>query len=151
MIRRHLALAAGLALVLSASLAAPGPAQTLAAQSGRIIELTRAGKYSDALPLALVMVASLEKSNNTRDLAGALNNLGQVYAGQGHDDQAEPLYKRAIALTEKSLGLDAVGVAANLTNLAAVYQRQGLFTEAEPLFQRALAIREKRLPREHFD
>ena len=150
MIRRHVALAAGLALMLSASLAAPGLAQTLAAQSGRIIELTRAGKYSDALPLALVMVASLE-SNNTRDLAGALNNLGQVYAGQGHDDQAEPLYKRAIALTEKSLGLDAVGVAANLTNLAAVYQRQGLFTEAEPLFQRALAIREKRLPREHFD
>ena len=101
MIRRQLALAAGLALVLSASLAATGLAQTLAAQSGRIIELTRAGKYSDALPLALVMVASLEKSNNTRHLAGALNNLGQVYAGQGHDEQAEPPYKRAIALTEK--------------------------------------------------
>ena len=153
MFRPRLALAAGLALAISTSPATPGLAQKsdLSAQSGRIIALTRAGKYADALPLALAMVASLEKTTNARDLAGALNNLGQVYAGQGQDDQAEPLYERAIALTEKSLGLNTAGIAPELTNLAALYQRQSRFAEAEPLFKRALAVREKALSREHPD
>lgn len=110
-----------------------------------------AGKYSEALPLAQGMVASLEKSDNGRELAAALNNLGQVYAGQGRDDLAEPLYKRAIALMEKSLGLETPLLSAELTNLAALYQRQGRFTEAEPLFKRALAVSEKGLSREHPD
>lgn len=59
-----------------------------------------AGKYSEALPLAQAMVTSLEKGNDERELSAALNNLGQVYAGQGRDDLAEPIYKRAIALLE---------------------------------------------------
>jgi CHAT domain-containing protein/Tfp pilus assembly protein PilF len=153
MTRRRLALAAGLAFAISASPATPGLAQKsdLSAQSGRIVALMRAGKYAEALPSALAMVALLEKTNNSRDLAGALNNLGQVYAGQGHDDEAEPLYNRAIALAEKALGLDTAEVAPELTNLAALYQRQGRFAEAEPLFKRALAVRERALSREHPD
>jgi len=149
----RLALVAGLALAASTFLPAAALAQkgNLAAQSARINELSKAGKYSEALPLAEAMVASLEKSDNGRDLAGALNNLGQIHAGQGRDDLAEPLYKRAIALLEKSLGLDTPLVAAELTNLAALYQRQGRFAEAEPLFRRALAVREKSLSREHPD
>ncbi|QIO36810.1 CHAT domain-containing tetratricopeptide repeat protein [Bradyrhizobium sp. 1(2017)] len=149
----RLALVAGLALAASTFLPAAALAQNgnLAAQSARINELSKAGKYSEALPLAQAMVASLEKSDNGRDLAGALNNLGQIHAGQGRDDLAEPLYKRAIALLEKSLGLDTPLVAAELTNLAALYQRQGRFAEAEPLFRRALAVREKSLSREHPD
>ena len=109
-----------------------------------------AGKYSEALPLAQGMVANLEKDNG-RELAAALNNLGQVYAGQGRDDLAEPLYKRAIALMEKSLGLETPLISAELTNLAALYQRQGRLAEAEPLFKRALAVSEKGLSREHPD
>ena len=149
----RLALVAGLALAASTFLPAAALAQkgNLAAQSARINELSKAGKYSGALPLAEAMVASLEKSDNGRDLAGALNNLGQIHAGQGRDDLAEPLYKRAIALLEKSLGVDTPLVAAELTNLAALYQRQGRFAEAEPLFRRALAVREKSLSREHPD
>ncbi|MET4255360.1 CHAT domain-containing protein/Tfp pilus assembly protein PilF [Bradyrhizobium sp. S3.12.5] len=153
MTRRRLVWVAGLALAITASLAAPGLAQkgNLAAESARINELTKAGRYSEALPLAQAMVASLEKSDNGRELAAALNNLGQVYAGQGRDDLAEPLYKRSIALMEQSLGLDNALVAAELTNLAALYQRQSRFAEAEPLFKRALAVRETSLSREHPD
>ncbi|MGV7213225.1 CHAT domain-containing tetratricopeptide repeat protein [Bradyrhizobium sp. UFLA05-112] len=150
---RHvrLALAAGLALALGASFATSATAQNFAVQSAKINELSRAGKYAEALPLAQAMVASLEKSNNSRDLAGALNNIAQIHVAQGDDDQAEPLYKRAIALLEKSLGLDTVEIAPELNNLAALYQRQQRFADAEPLFKRALAIREKTLPREHPD
>lgn len=157
MTRRRLTLVAGLALAIAGTLATPALAQKglaqkgLAAESARINALMSAGKYSEALPLAQGMVASLEKSDNGRELAAALNNLGQVYAGQGRDDLAEPLYKRAIALMEKSLGLETPLLSAELTNLAALYQRQGRFTEAEPLFKRALAVSEKGLSREHPD
>ncbi|MBR0858509.1 CHAT domain-containing tetratricopeptide repeat protein [Bradyrhizobium liaoningense] len=151
MTRRRLMLVAGLALAIAA-LPAPSLAQKgLAAEGARINALMSAGKYSEALPLAQAMVASLEKSDNGRDLAAALNNLGQVHAGQGRDDLAEPLYKRAIALMERSLGLETPLIAAELTNLAALYQRQSRYAEAEPLFKRALAVREKALSREHPD
>ncbi|MHC2276582.1 CHAT domain-containing protein/Tfp pilus assembly protein PilF [Bradyrhizobium diazoefficiens] len=151
MTHRRLALAAGLALAITTSLATPGLAQKadLAAQGARINALNQAGKYAEALPLAQAMVASLEKGNDGRELSAALNNLGQVYAGQGRDDLAEPIFKRAIALMEKSLGLDTALIAPELNNLAALYQRQGRFTEAEPLFQRALAIYQKAAGPEH--
>lgn len=87
---RRLASVAGLVLAITASLAAPSFAQTggLAAQSARINVLRSAGKCSEALPLAQAMVVSLEKTSNNRDLSAALNNLAQIYADQGHDDQA---------------------------------------------------------------
>lgn len=150
---RRLAQVTALGLALAALPAAPGHAQNgdLAAQSARINALRSAGKYSEALPLAQAMVASLEKTTNNRDLAGALNNLAQIRADQGHDEEAEPLYKRAMALMEKGKGLDSVEVAPVLNNLAALYQRQGRFAEAEPLFKRALHVREKNLSRAHPD
>lgn len=153
MARHRMASAAGLALAITTLLATPALAQKgdLAAQGARINALNQAGRYAEALPLAQAMVASLEKANEGRELSAALNNLGQVHAGQGRDDLAEPVYKRAIALMEKSLGLDTGLIAPELNNLAALYQRQGRFAEAEPLFKRALAVSEKSLSREHPD
>jgi CHAT domain-containing protein/Tfp pilus assembly protein PilF len=151
--RRRLTLVAGLALAITASLVTTSLAQKgdLSVESAQINALRSAGRYSEALPLAQAMVASLEKTANNRDLSGALNNLAQIHADQGRDDQAEPLYKRAIALMEKGMGLDSVEIAPVLNNLAALDQRQSRFAEAEPLFKRALAIREKALSREHPD
>lgn len=151
MTHRRLALAAGLALAITTSLATPGLAQKadLAAQGARINALNQAGKYAEALPLAQAMVASLEKGNDGRELSAALNNLGQVYAGQGRDDLAEPIFKRAIALMEKSLGLDTALIAPELNNLATLYVKQEHFADAEPLFQRALAIYQKAAGPEH--
>ncbi|TPQ36648.1 hypothetical protein C2U70_12335, partial [Bradyrhizobium guangdongense] len=78
-----------MAFAVSACLSVPALAQNLSAQSAKIEELSRAGKYSEALPLAQAMVANLEKTDNARDLASALNNLAKVYADLGQDDQAE--------------------------------------------------------------
>jgi tetratricopeptide (TPR) repeat protein len=98
-----LPLLAGLVLAVSASLATPGLAQKsdISALSVRINELSRAGKYSEAMPLAQDLVASLEKGNNSRDLAAALNNLGQLHGSQGQDDRAEPLFTRTLAIYQK--------------------------------------------------
>jgi CHAT domain-containing protein len=142
-----------LALVISACFTAPSFAGEVAALSAKIAELSRAGKYSEALPLAQGQLESLEKKYGpfNSDVAGALNNLALLYGDLGRDTEAEPLYQRAIAILEKVHGLDASAGAPELNNLAALYQRQERYADAEPLFKRALAIREKSLPSAHPD
>jgi CHAT domain-containing protein/Tfp pilus assembly protein PilF len=146
----RLALSASV-LLAAFAMSAPIGAQNLFAQSGKVIQLTRAGKYAEALPLAQGMVADQEKRLPSRDLAGALNNLAEIYSGMGRDAEAEPLYKRALAVMEKAVGLDSVDIAIELNNLAALYQRQQRYAEAEPLFKRALALSERSLPANHPD
>jgi CHAT domain-containing protein/Tfp pilus assembly protein PilF len=155
----RLALTLWLALSAGVGVTAPSSAQKIqknidvSARSAQIAELSRAGKYSDAIPLAQRFLADLEKAYGPdhRDVAAALNNLAMLYGNQGRDAEAEPLYKRSIALLEKVHGPDSAEVAASLGNLAALYQRQGRYPDAEPLFKRSLAVREKALGRDHPD
>jgi CHAT domain-containing protein/Tfp pilus assembly protein PilF len=142
-----------LALGASACFAAPASAGETAALSARITELGRAGKYTEAIPLAQRQLETMEKKFGpiNRDVAAALNNLAQLYGDQGNDAEAEPLLKRAMAIQERTGGLDSPAIAPELNNLAALYQRQQRYADAEPLFKRALAIREKSLPSGHPD
>jgi CHAT domain-containing protein/tetratricopeptide (TPR) repeat protein len=135
----------------SVCLSKPSPAQGLAAQSAKIAELERAGKYAEAIPLAQAMLANQEKGPPNRDLGGALNNLAQLYGDVGRDAEAEPLHKRALAIMEQAVGLDSVLIAPELNNLAALYERQLRYAEAEPLFKRALSVRERALGQSHPD
>jgi CHAT domain-containing protein/tetratricopeptide (TPR) repeat protein len=143
----------GLALAASAYAMTPALAQSIGAQTTKIIELERAGKFSEALTLAQKTLADAEKAHGPahRDVAAALNNLGHAYANLGQDSEAEPLYKRALATFEKVGGLDSADVAPTLNNLAALYQRQDRFADAEPLFRRALLISERSLGLSHPD
>ncbi len=127
------------------ALVAPVSAQSIAAQTNKITELERAGKFADALTLAQKTVTDAEKAHGPvhRDVAAVLNNFGHVYASLGQDVEAEPLYKRALAIFEKVGGLDSADVSPTLNNLAALYQRQDRFADAEPLFRRALAHQRK--------
>jgi tetratricopeptide (TPR) repeat protein len=79
------------------------------------------------------------------DVAASLNNLAQLYKAQGRYADAEPLFKRSLAISEKTLGPDHPNVAASLNNLAQLYKAQGRYAEAEPLYERSLAISEKAL------
>ncbi len=74
---------------------------------------------------------------------GTLNDLARLYESQGRYAEAEPLYKRSLAIREKALGPDHPDVAAMLNDLAVLYASQGRYAEAEPLYKRSLAIREK--------
>ena len=74
-----------------------------------------------------------------------------LYDDQGRYAEAEPLYKRALAIQEKALGPDHPDVATALNNLAVLYRHQGRYAEAEPLYKRALAIEEKALGPDHPD
>src|ERR1700759_4111307 len=147
----RLALMLCLALAASATLVAPSFAQGLAAQSAKISALGDAGRYSEAIPLAEAMLANLEKGAPSKNLAGAMNNLAQLYGDVGRDAEAGALYMRALAIMETAVGVDSVEIAPELNNLAALYQRQLRYAEAEPLFKRALVLSEKQLPANHPD
>ena len=86
---------------------------------------------------------------STPGFATDLNNLAEIYHAQGKYAEAEPLYKRALAIREKALGPEHPQTALSFNNLALLYFNQGHYAEAEPLYKRALAIREKALGPEH--
>jgi hypothetical protein len=54
--------------------------------------------------------------------------------------EAEPLMRRALAITEASLGTDHPTVATRLNNLAQLLHATNRLGEAEPLMRRALAM-----------
>ena len=62
----------------------------------------------------------------------SLNDLALLYEAQGRYAEAEPLYKRALAIDEKALGPDDPSVGTSLNNLAELYRAQGRYAEAEP-------------------
>jgi tetratricopeptide (TPR) repeat protein len=68
---------------------------------------------------------------------------------QGHYAEAEPLYKRGLAIREKALGPHHPSVGISLSNLAALYTSQGRYAEAEPLYKRAVTINENALASDH--
>jgi len=60
-------------------------------------------------------------------------------------DESEAIYRRALAIFEKTFGPEHYEVAANLHNLAAVLCARGDLVQAEQLYRRALAVKEKLL------
>ncbi len=83
-------------------------------------------------------------------MAASLNHLAALYQAQkGRYAEAEPLYKRSLAIFEKALGPEHPNVALSLNNLAQLYQDQGKYADADPLYKRSLAILEESLGREH--
>jgi tetratricopeptide (TPR) repeat protein len=84
-------------------------------------------------------------------LATSLNNLASLYDSSGRYAEAEPLYVRLLAISEKELGANHPSTATNLNNLANLYRSMGRYAEAEPLYERSLAVREKELGANHPD
>ena len=80
-----------------------------------------------------------------------MNQLGLLLKTQVRFAEAEPLYRRALAIDENSYGLDHPNVARDLNNLAGLLQATNRLVEAEPLMRRALAIDENSYGSDHPD
>ena len=84
--------------------------------------------------------------------ARLLNQAGYYLYVRARYAEAEPLYRRALAIWEVAPGRDHPDTAQGLNNLAVLLRIQGhLHGEAESLCCRALAIREKALGPDHPD
>lgn len=121
--------------------------------NAELLKLNSAGRFGDAIPLALRSLELNEKAlgPNHPDVATALNTLALLYDKQGRYSDAEPLFKRALTIDENAFGPDHPEVAISLANLALLYTNQGSYAEAELLHKRALAIRQKALGPDHPD
>ncbi|MEK7995788.1 MAG: tetratricopeptide repeat protein, partial [Planctomycetota bacterium] len=80
-----------------------------------------------------------------------LSECGYYLRQRAQYGEAEPLYRRALAIREEACGPEHPDTAASLNNLASLYYYQGRYGEAEPLYRRALDIREKTFGPEHPD
>ena len=74
-------------------------------------------------------------------MATSLNNLAVLYQLQGRYAEAEPLFKRSLAIREKALGPVHPDVAATLENLALLDRLTNRTAEADALEKRATEIR----------
>ncbi len=77
------------------------------------------------------------------DVATSLNNLALLYQAQGNYAEAEPLFRRSLAIYEKALGPEHPSVATSLENYAALLRKIGQPDEAANMEARAKAIRLK--------
>ena len=104
------------------------------------------------------------------DTATSMNNLANVLQEQAKDEllspsearaqaqfnlqaytETEKLFRKALAIQERTLGPEHPATANTLNNLATYLDRRGRPEEAEPLQRRALGILEKRLGPLHPD
>jgi CHAT domain-containing protein/tetratricopeptide (TPR) repeat protein len=132
------------------------------------------GKFADAEKIHRRVLAIREKvlGPTHPDTATSLNNLANVRFEQGKDQrmsigeqrarsragervlsqsEIEALYRRALAIQERSLGPEHPALATTLNNLSAMLDQQGKHSEAEPLQRRALGILERSLGPLHPD
>ena len=75
------------------------------------------------------------------DVAQSLNNLALLYRRQGQYEQAELLYRRALAIWEKVFVSGHPDLATYLENYARLLRRTNREGEAVKLEERARAIR----------
>ncbi len=87
------------------------------------------------------MKPSLSSKATACSPAASLNNLALLYKAQGHYAEAEPLYKRSLAILDKALGPEHPNVAASLENYAALLRETEREHKAEEMEARAKAIR----------
>ena len=75
--------------------------------------------------------------------------MSPAYCVTNRPEEAEPLYRRALAIDEASLGPDHYEVATDLNNLALALKDTNHLREAEPYFRRAWHIYEASLGPKH--
>ena len=143
-----LAVLFAIALNLPPATAKPlGDTEFLAVIS-RVVALYKAGKYDEAIPLAREFVAGTKArfGESSIDHATALHYLANLFRLTNRFAEAEPLYRSALNIQEKSLGPDHPDVAKTLNDLAVLLQ-EGFanYEDSERLKRRALKIYERSL------
>jgi len=130
------------------------------------------GKFKEAEAVHRRVLAIREKVLGAEhpDTATSMNNLANVLQEQGKDEMLSPsetraqarfnlqvytetenLFRKALAIQERTLGPSHPATANTLNNLSTYLDRRGRPEEAEPLQRRALDILEKSLGSLHPD
>ncbi|MCE2514704.1 MAG: tetratricopeptide repeat protein [Acidobacteria bacterium] len=110
------------------------------------------GQHADAEELLLEALARADRfpPDDVRRVT-TLAALAELADAQLRPDEAETLYRQALAAAEQALGPAHLDLAPLLITLAELYAGQGLHAEAAPYYERAVALLEASLGRYHLD
>jgi tetratricopeptide (TPR) repeat protein len=100
--------------------------------------------------VAAIREATSLGADNVR-LASSLSSLGQIKYRQKDLQQAEALFRRALAIRERVLGSDHFSLVQAINNLATLHYSRGELDQAARYFTRALEICDKNLGEKHPD
>lgn len=111
-----------------------------------------AGKYEDGEPFArrgldLRRRIGAEDESVAADMAA----LAAILDARGNTDEAESLYREALAVFERDGATNAGEIAVNLNGLGALLAKRGRIDEAESLIARAVELKEGVLGARHPD
>ena len=84
--------------------------------------------------------------DDSAEMAWRLSQLARVIDNSGRSLDAVPIYREALAIGAKKMGIDSVSYAVLLNNLAIAQRRSGDFAAAERSYAQALPIMEKNWP-----
>ena len=121
--------------------------------SSKVVELYKAGKFDEALPLAENVLSIRERvlPANDRRIADAVANIASLQYAKGETEKAEKLYERALAIREATGDLDSEVVLTILKRLVLVTAARRDFDKAELQAQRIASIAEKKYKPEQFE
>jgi tetratricopeptide (TPR) repeat protein len=104
----------------------------------------------DALaPHGRIITQTADAVGVTGPTARLMNQLGLWFSAKSLHAQAEPLFRRALAIDEAALGPHDPDVARDLNNLAELLRATNRLVETEPLYRRAIAINEAAFGPDH--
>lgn len=116
---------------------------TIRASVARADVVRKRGRLEEAAVASRAALAEAERRLPSDDLlvAEALNALGVICKFAGRFDDAEPLYRRALAIVENGGG-GPDHVATLLHNLGGLAHSRGDFATGEPLARRSIEVRQ---------
>ncbi len=100
------------------------------------------GRYADAEEPLKAALKEVQRLGQDSPLGATLNKLALLYHAQGMYAEAEPLYKRSLAIRE-ALGSEHSNLAQGLENYAVLLRTTNREDHAAKLRDRARAIRSK--------
>jgi tetratricopeptide (TPR) repeat protein len=102
------------------------------------------------IPHALLCAAHINRWRMTFwEARNLLFQTGKYFYQRGQYWEAEPFWKRYLAICEQVLGPEHLETLGSLNNLAGLYWNQGQYEQAEPLYQLALSTHERVLGPNH--
>lgn len=109
-----------------------------------LVELYKAGKFDEALPVARRVLELREKVFGPDDpvVGIALSNLAEVYRAKKKYNEAQPLYRRSLAILERDPTAKPQSLINVLEALAELAFEKRDYKGSSVLLARALAVRE---------
>ncbi|KAK3265561.1 hypothetical protein CYMTET_25761 [Cymbomonas tetramitiformis] len=108
-------------------------------------------KQLNAIAALLNTLEHAEESAREPELGTWTNNLAVQMKGLGHLEEAEKLYRRALELTEQSVGADHAKVGSLLLSLARLMVTKGEVAASVPLLRRSVMVHEKIFGSDHVE